>query len=576
MFLTHAAEAPRASRWTLQTDSERLALAASAFFALSANTAFMKAGLAGREWSDPATWGFGLALLMLLLAVHAFLLTLVLNRWTAKPLLTLLLPATALCTHFIQSYGVVLDPTMLRNAWRTDVAEARELLNPTLLAHLLLYGLLPLLLLWRVRLVQRPWPKALARRIAFLLAMLALAAASLWAVFQPMASWMRNHKEARYLVTPANVVYSGLAALRSQRPLRSQPREAIGLDVQRGASWAQRRKPLVVVVVVGETTRDANWGLSGYERQTTPLLAQWVQGAGAPGALPAVALGGVQACGTNTEVSLPCMFAPVGRRDHDDERIRRQESLLHVAARAGVAVHWLDNQSGCKGVCDGLPSQTVSAQSAPGLCTDGRCLDEALVKDLDERLAKAAAAASGTHLWVLHMLGSHGPAYHKRYPPAFARFVPDCRRDDLRQCSQQEIRNAYDNSVLYTDHVLATALHKLAAAQAQVDSALLFVSDHGESLGELGIYLHGMPYAMAPEVQKRVPLLAWMSTGFDAAVGFAPGCARAALRRRAGAATGNPPSHDHLFHTLLSWLDLRTGLYEPAWDLSTGCRNAGP
>ena len=166
-------------------------------------------------------------------------------------------------------------------------------------------------------------------------------------------------------------------------------------------------KPLVLVVVVGETARAANWGLNGCARQTTPQRER----------LGVVNFSDVRSCGTNTEVSLPCMFAPVGRRDCSEARIRGSESLLHVLARAGVSVHWRDNQSGCKGVCDGLPNDTVSAVNAPGLCQDGRCLDEGLIHDLDQRLE----SAKGAQLMVLHQLGNHGPSYFRRYPPRRSR-----------------------------------------------------------------------------------------------------------------------------------------------------------
>ena len=311
---------------------------------------------------------------------------------------------------------------------------------------------------------------------------------------------------------------------------------------------------MVLVVVVGETARAANWGLSGYARQTTPQLA----------ALDVVNVPVVQACGTHTEVSLPCMFAPIGRRDYDESRIRGQESLLHVAARAGVAVHWRDNQSGCKGVCEGLAGDTVTSSNAPGLCEQGRCLDEGLIHDLDARLA----SARGTQLWVMHMLGNHGPSYFKRYPPAFARFQPECREDDLHRCSTEQIVNAYDNALLYTDHVLASAIAKLRAHAAEVDSALIYVSDHGESLGERGLFLHGLPYAIAPEVQTQVPMVMWFTAGFERAAGLTAGCLRPLLRQEAAA----PLAHDHLFHTVLGLLDVRTRIKEPRWDLSSGCR----
>jgi lipid A ethanolaminephosphotransferase len=318
----------------------------------------------------------------------------------------------------------------------------------------------------------------------------------------------------------------------------------------------------VLVLVVGETARAANWGLNGYARQTTPRLAQQAG---------LINFSDVTDCGTNTEVSVPCMFAPVGRRDHDEARIRGQQSLLHVLSRAGVAVHWRDNQSGCKGVCEGLPGDTVESLRQPALCPGGACLDEGLVHDLPQRL-QALKGSRGVQVWVLHMIGNHGPSYYRRYPEAFARFTPDCRSDDLRQCTLQQVVNAYDNALLYTDHVLATALQALQAESARVDSALLYVSDHGESLGEKGLFLHGMPYPIAPEVQKRVPMVFWASEGFDAAAGLAPGCLRAQLQRRAA----TPVAHDHLFHTVLGLLDVRTALHERDWDLAADCRVATP
>ncbi len=538
--------------------AEWLLLIASLFWTLSANRLFLSAALKGRDLADPASWGFAAALLALLLSLHLLLLGLLAQRWTLKPLLALLIVGTAAASYFMDAYGVYLDPSMLRNALRTDPAEAGELLSGRLALHMLLYAGAPLLLLSRVQLRRRSLGQALARRGALLAAALALLLGSVFAVFQPFASLMRNHKEIRYLITPANYLWSGATVLLRDAHGAARPRQPIGLDAAPGPSWAARKKPLVLVLVVGETARAANWGLNGYARQTTPELAR----------LGVYNFPTVSACGSNTEVSLPCMFAPVGRRDYDEARIRGQDSLLHIAQRAGVAVHWRDNQSGCKGVCAELPTEQLSSVNAPGLCSEGRCLDEGLVHDLGERLRGAAQGGPGAQLWVLHMLGNHGPAYYRRYPPAFARFLPDCRSDDLQQCSSAQIVNAYDNALLYTDHVLASAIAQLQARADMVDSLLLYVSDHGESLGEHGLFLHGMPYAIAPEQQTRVPMIAWASPGFAAATGLTVDC----LQRQLRAAAGLPLSHDHLFHTLLGALDVRSALHEPALDLLGPCR----
>ena len=551
---TPATAAP--GRYTIAASVDQLLLVAGLYFALAANRLFLGQALKERALTEPRTWGYALALVVLLASLHYLLLAPLANRWTVKPLLALMVVITAFAVHFMQAYGVYLDPSMVRNALRTDVSEARELLSWSLLTHLAIYAVAPLLLLWRVRIVRRPWLRASALRLGSAGLAGAVLVATLLAVFQPFSSLMRNDKALRYLATPANVLWSVASVTAAQARGAAVPRQPIGLDATIGVP---RERPLVVVMVVGETARRANWGLSGYARQTTPELAR----------LPVINFADVTSCGTNTEVSVPCMFAAVGRRDYDEARIRGSESLLHVAAHAGVAVHWRDNQSGCKGVCERLPQDDVASFNPAGLCADGRCLDEGLLAGLDEKLAAAAASPKpGTQLLVLHALGNHGPSYFRRYPVAFKQFQPACENDDLQQCSQQEIVNAYDNALLYTDHVLASLVAKLQAAADGVDSALVYVSDHGESLGENQLYLHGMPYAIAPDVQTQVPMVMWLSAGLPRAVGLDAAC----LQRRAA----QPATHDHLFHTTLGLLGVRTAVYEPAWDLTSACRTVAP
>lgn len=538
---------------TITATVEQLLLAACLFWVLAANRMFFGAALGGRSLAAPSTWGFALALVLIVGAAHFLLLALLANRWTVKPLVAVVALVSAVSSHYMQAYGVYLDPSMLRNVLHTDLAESRELLSWSLVLHVLLYAGLPILVLTRVQVVQRRWPRALAWRLGAIGLAALVGVGSLLAVYQPMASLMRNHKELRYLITPANVLWSGSLALARETRGAAAPRLAIGEDAAAGPRMAERKRPLVVVLVVGETARAANWGLGGYARQTTPALAR----------LPVINFPDVTSCGTNTETSLPCMFAPVGRRDYDESRIRGSESLLQVLARAGVGVSWRDNQSGCKGVCAGLPTESVATLNPPGLCDAARCLDEGLLVGLDERLARA----SGTQFWVLHMLGNHGPSYFRRYPPAFERFVPACHDDDLQKCSREQIVNAYDNALLYTDHVLASLVAKLQAQAGRVDSVMLYVSDHGESLGEKGLFLHGIPYAIAPKEQTRVPMVMWLSAGAARSAGVDAAC----LRQRAD----TPATHDDLFHTVLGLLDVRTALYEPGLDLGAGCRPAG-
>ncbi len=536
---------------------EQLIVATALFWTLALNRPLFVGLLRQATVGDTPPWALLAGVGALLLGLHALLLGLLGTRHTLKPLIALLTLVGVFAMHYVQAYGVVVDPSMVRNALHTDLPETRELLSWPLAVDLLLYALLPIALLGAAHLQPRPWHVALRSRTLLLAGALAVLLAALWWQFQPIAAQSRNHRELRYLVTPSNALWSLGSVLAADMRGAAKPRLAIGEDVTQGAGWATRDKPRLLVLVVGETARAANWGLSGYARQTTPQLAR-LQGV--------VNFSDVTACGTSTEVSLPCMFAPVGRRDYDQARIRGSESLLHMAARAGVSVLWRDNQSGCKGVCDGLPSEKVNAATAPGLCQDGRCWDESLLHGLDARLEALQKSPGTTQLLVLHMLGNHGPSYFRRYPAAFERFTPACRDDDLGRCTREQIVNAYDNALLYTDHVLATLIGTLAAQSAQVDSALLFVSDHGESLGEKNLYLHGMPHAIAPREQTQVPMLMWLSDGYRQDLQLSADC----LQQRAARSA----RHDHLFHTLLALMDLRSALYEPSLDLLRDCRGA--
>ena len=540
--------------FTIELTTEQLIAAVSVFWLISGNQLFFTTALKGFSMAAPATLGFAAALVVMVASLQFFLLALVAHRAIIKPLLALLLVVTASAAYYMQAYGVYFDPSMVRNILRTDVVEAREIVSWRFAMHFALYAGLPLALLWRVRLVKRTKLHAAAHRLGWTLLALVVAVGAVLSMFQPFASLMRNQKEVRYLITPANIAWSIGSVAAQSLSGAGKPRQPMGLDAARVAP-AAATKPQLLVLVVGETARAANWGLNGYARQTTPQLTKLeVDGL--------INFPQVTSCGTNTEVSVPCMFAPVGRRNYNETDIRGSESLLHVAARTGVAVHWRDNQSDCKGVCDGLPNDSTDKLDLPALCGQGRCLDAALLDGFEARLNPAA----GTQLLVLHMLGNHGPSYFRRYPAEFARFAPACQNDDLARCTREEIVNAYDNALLYTDYVLAQLIGQLKSRAAKVDSAVIFVSDHGESLGEKGLFLHGMPYAIAPKEQTQVPMVMWFSSGMQRALGLNTEC----LRRHALL----PAAHDHLFHTTLGLLDIQTSLYEPALDLARGCRSA--
>ena len=540
----------RCRQWHPTLRIETLALFASLFFTIACNGLFWSASLAGRSFGQTNTWLLAAGLFITIAVIHFLILCLLLNRWMAKPVLALLIAATAFATYYMSTFTVFLDPSMVRNVLRTDVKEAGELFSAGMLPSLLLYAVLPLLVLSRIRLRYDSLRRAFLIRLAAMTVAVLAGAGTLLAIFHDVAPLMRNNKEIRYLITPANYLYSLARVLGSDASAATKARAQIGLDAVKDESWQQRKKPVLFVIIVGETARAANWGLSGYTRQTTPELAQ----------LDVINFSKVTSCGTNTEVSVPCLFSIYGRRHYDEDKIRNTESLLNVLDRAGMKVIWRDNQSGCKGVCTGVEEQKLGNATIPEWCDGDRCLDEILLHGLDTLLADT----TGNRVLVLHQLGNHGPAYFKRYPLAYRTFEPVCETADLAKCSREAVVNTYDNALLYTDHMLAQTIAFLKKQDAKYDTAMIYVSDHGESLGENGLYLHGIPYSIAPKVQTEVPMVMWFSRGYTRSFGLDTDC----LSRRAL----QPAAHDNLFHSVLGLLDVKTAIYDPSMDLATGCR----
>ena len=474
--------------------------------------------------------------------------------WWRKPVGVVLLVMSMTASYFMVMYGVVIDPTMVANAMQTNTAEVRDLLSLTLLLTLVIGVGVPSLWWWRLEprtgLGWRRWTHqlgavALGSVLAFMLLLL---------VFQDLASLMRNHTNLRYMVNPFNTVYAVGRLAKSEQAQRQQPLQPIGDDAS--ARLPNAKAPPVLVLVVGETARAANFGIAGYPRATTPQL----QSMQAQGDL--YYFSQVQSCGTNTQISVPCMFSHLDRQANADNTLS-YESLLDVLLKAGWAVLWLDNQSGCKGVCDRVAHFDTSNLKHPVLCAAGECWDEIMLDGLSERIAQLAPErrARGTVV-VMHQMGSHGPAYYKRSPPKQKKFLPECTSNALSSCDAQALMNAYDNSIAYTDYFLGQVVQWLQTQHQP--TALWYVSDHGESLGENGIYLHGMPYKMAPKEQTHVPMALWVSQSMRQRWALDDACLRTQQ--------GKPWSHDNLFHTLLGSADVKTGLYQPELDMTRACR----
>ena len=475
-------------------------------------------------------------------------------RGTLKIVAAALLFIAALSAHFMLAYGVIIDPGIVLSALQTDVRESMALVSWRLVAMTVVLAVLPGWLLWRRPVDYGSLQRQLGRNLLMIVLGVCCSGVAAIATFQSLSSVLRNDKEVRYLVNPLAALYSaGRVAFRSAARYDTTV-VPLGEDATLARGGGEHHRPAILLLVLGETARSGNFAINGYSRPTTPELQR--EGA--------VSFTNAWACGTSTAESLPCMFSNLGRKQFASSKVRH-EGLLDVMQRAGMAVLWIDNQTGCKGVCDRIPSVSTTGSSTSPLCSTGQCLDAVMLDGLDRRIADLDPARVGRGLViVMHQMGSHGPAYYLRSPEGSKPFQPECTSTSLQECSREAVVNAYDNSILYTDHFLGQAISWLKARSDRADTALIYVADHGESLGENNLYLHGMPYFLAPDLQKHVPWISWLSDDFRQSTGLSLGCLKAAQDQ--------PISHDNYFHSVLGIVGVSTQAYRPSLDVYANCR----
>ena len=476
-----------------------------------------------------------------------------------KPVISLFLLVSATAAYFINEYGVVIDVEMIRNVFLTNTAETADLITFKLVWYVLLLGGLPTVLLWACTIAYRPLGQELWFRTKTTAVLLAVIAVAAFPFAKGITSVFREHRILLHVLMPLN--YLSALAEYTRPLLRSGAVASVpfGEDARKSAAWSGRPGRSLTILVIGETARAANFSLNGYGRETNPLLSK------VPGLITYTK---AFSCGTATAQSLPCMFSGLGRDGQSGQRNIKRDGLLQILQRAGFSVLWRENQGGCVGVCKGVPIELLDRAGTRTLFELGESRDENLVKGLQEKID----GMPGNAVVVLHMMGSHGPAYYKRYPAAFERFQPACKESQFSRCERSEIINSYDNTIVYTDYVLSQVIELLQFNDSRgLPSTMIYLSDHGESLGENNLYLHGLPYAFAPDVQKHVPMLLWVSPRMQADFHIDTACLDG--RRR------EPVSHDNFFHSVLGLLDVGTKEYARGLDIFAHCRgspNTGP
>ena len=483
-------------------------------------------------------------------ALMLLVISLLAVRKVQKPVLVALLITAGVTSYYVDVLGVVVDRDMIQNAMTTTFAESKHLITLDFVGHVALYGVLPALVVLWVRIRRVSVGRALAGYGLVTALSAALVVGLLFTNLKAYSTVLRADKELMGAVQPLAPMGGALRYARMMFKSTRIVLQPTGRDAKPGPYLASADRPVLMVIVAGETARAQNWSLGGYERETNAELKQ----------RDIIYYPNVSSCGSATATSLPCMFSPLTMADYSYEGGIGNENLLDVLAHAGFKVEWWDNNTGHKGIADRLPSRTMTSADGAEFCFP-ECIDGVFLKALQDK----ADTITGNTVIVLHQIGSHGPSYWLRYPPDRELFSPACQTPELTDCTTEEIVNAYDNTIAYTDHFLAQVIDLLDASD-RVIPAMYYVSDHGESLGEGGLYLHGTPYFMAPEYQTHVPMVLWMSERFRDSLGLDVEC----LKSRAG----EPASHDNMFSTVLGMVDVTTTARDDALDLAGACRQA--
>ncbi len=520
--------------------------AVAAFILIFYNATFMQRGVA----LFSGHLGQFAVLLVALLFLQVAVFSIFAGRMIVKPAMAFMLILASVTAYYMDNLGVIFDRNMIQNVMTTTFNESKHLVTFSLVINILVWGIVPSLVVFWVRLRPARFWKATFVNIGVFCLCFALSVGLLLTNYKSYASVFREHKEFMGSHQPGAALSGAIRYTKRMLETKNVVVAPVGADALKGPDMTGAAKPVLTLIVVGETARSMNFSLNGYQRDTNPYLAK----------KDIVNFSRVNSCGTATAVSLPCMFSKFDRGSYSYAKGVGNENLLDVLSHAGIRVEWWDNNTGHKKVADRVVSRSLAQMQDKDLCASGECMDGIF---LDE-LKKYAATVTRDTVLVLHLIGSHGPTYYLRYPDAFEVFKPACRTAEFKNCTAPEITNSYDNTILYTDYILSRMMDVLGDQQGLL-TALVYASDHGESLGENGLYLHGAPYFIAPATQTRVPMILWMSPSFRKQFRIDQPCLKDI--------SNDTFSHANLFHSVLGLLDVRVDVRDDGLDLFSACKS---
>ncbi len=491
---------------------------------------------------------FVLSVIFFFLAALNIIFLLFSIKYIEKPLFILVIILSSFINYAMYNYGIIFNADMFTNIFETNVAESHSYLNLTLVIWIFLSGIVPAFLLLKTEIIHYEWKKDILVKIGSLLVSIAIIGIIAIFFYKDFASIGRNNRILAKEIIPTYYISGLYKYIRNTYFHKDIPYNFIGED----AVVPDNVKNNLMIVVVGETARSMNYELNGYDRPTNAYTRNIEN---------ITSFQKVTSCGTATAISVPCMFSMMNREDYSRAKFKNQDNVADILKRAGIEQLWVDNNSSCKGVCRNIKNISVSRDTAP-YCDGKVCKDEVFFKYLQSQINDMKGKNG---IIYLHIMGSHGPTYYKRYFEKDRFFKPDCQRSDIQNCTDEEIVNTYDNTILYTDKFLAHVIDILKENDKDFNSLMFYISDHGESLGENGLYLHGMPYMFAPEQQTKIPLITWFSDKMIKEQGIDMDCLKKLSQQK-------EISHDNLSHSLLGLMHVKTNAYKEDMDIFAACR----
>jgi lipid A ethanolaminephosphotransferase len=461
---------------------------------------------------------------------------------TTKAISLFLIFFNTVVLYFMFIYNTAIDYVMLLNIIHTDANEAKALLNIKMLFFVIVFFIIPTVCVINTNIQYsdiKSEIKNIAKNIGINILILSIIIAPIGKIAD---DFYRKEKHLRYYLIPTNYV-GAIVSFFKRVDFSTKKKVTIADDIKISKYWNNDKHNLIIYIV-GESARAANFSLAGYERNTNEPLTPYLN--------DLTYFNNFYACGTSTAISVPCALSHYSQKTFKPGSELYTENLTNIMEKVGYKTLWRENNTGCQNTCNRVEVEKR--------CKKKHCHDEILIEAIEEKLNKIS---KDTFL-VLHQRGSHGPDYYNMYPKEFEKYKPVCKQNILNKCDKKELVNAYDNTILYTSYFLAETIKKIEALSDQYNVMMVYASDHGESLGEDDIYLHSAVYKFAPKEQINIPAIIYIpqSTQKDLSINIS--CLKNIKDKHL--------SHDNIFHTILGFAGAKTSIYEEELDILSQCK----